>query len=569
MKTKLFLLVSVLILFFNCTTNDEIMNPEIENTIIANNFKIPDNGVFNDFVIISGENMELDSLNFYFNNKLVYEKYQPVKDSIYINIPRSLETVESNLNIYQKIRGKDSLISKTLFNLKEPKITSVKDNMTTFGESIVIYGENFDSQNYTKLYVNDINSEIIYSFKDSLKFVVPNELTEQVLSLKIETQLQEDTLSNSLNLETPQIDFVKEEVYIGEQLIIKGKRFNPLKEYGKIILNNEIEASIEYVYNSNSLKVKLPLGPYKEFEINSFKYVTASMETEFEKPLEIISNYILFNKNYERSGKIFQFQNNIYTLVSDGYPNDYYVWKLDIETQTWSKYIDTPLPYTSDFTINISNTGNLFIYTPYQNDNFTKINLLEKSIESLINFPGATRKNVVLIPDGNKVYLGKGRELNGYSSYERYQDLYSYDVNTNEWKQEITDDSKIETYNSFEFVNGTTYFKSSGDSVYEFNNSNLSFSKVYNGCSSCHTQNLFNYKNQLFLGVSNTGFIQIYNHFNFDENLSINGDFFYSYPSSFISINNNIYFYADVANYSGAHQGFYKLNPKLIDQNFK
>ena len=148
MKTKLFLLVSVLILFFNCTTNDEIMNPEIENTIIANNFKIPDNGVFNDFVIISGENMELDSLNFYFNNKLVYEKYQPVKDSIYINIPRSLETVESNLNIYQKIRGKDSLISKTLFNLKEPKITSVKDNMTTFGESIVIYGENFDSQNF-------------------------------------------------------------------------------------------------------------------------------------------------------------------------------------------------------------------------------------------------------------------------------------------------------------------------------------------------------------------------------------------------------------------------------------
>ncbi|GAA0728496.1 hypothetical protein GCM10009430_37720 [Aquimarina litoralis] len=581
MKKRLGYFIITILLVLSCE-KDDINIPQENFDFIPSNIEIPENGIFNELVKIKGENIILDSLKFYFDDIPVFEFYQPQEDSISLKIPRNLEKINSNFLIYVKTGERDSLIASKSFSLRPPKINGVNKSATTFGEAITAYGEDFDTTEFTEIYVNDEKAEILSSSKDSIQFIIPNEILTNNLTLKVNAQLQEDILDNSLNLKEPEIIQIFDKVHIGDRITIKGKNFNLTPEYSKVILNNELEASIENIYNNDSLDIKIPLGPYKEFQINSVKYLTAGMETTYSKPIEIISDYILYAKNnplYIR--ETFQHDGNIFSLGSDqNSSQNLHLWKFDIENQMWSKYSDLNIPDTI-YAANISSNGEMYIYFPFEeNNNFLSINLFSEAIRYLQNFPGKSREYAILIPFSGKVYLGKGITGGTYNPSELHKDLFEYDEVLNSWIEVNTDNSIVYCYNDYEEVNGQYYFFTPDfynpdfptndwpESIVRFDVSSLKFVREYDGCTSCHTEELFEYKNQLFLGVSNTGFIQLYNYFNPNEYLSINGGRFYNHPSKFISVQDNVFFYSNVINYVGANDGLYMMNPKLLETTF-
>lgn len=82
-------------------------------------------------MLVTGENILLDSLSFYFNNKQTYATYIN-KNDLRVQIHKELNEVAS---IFKILLGtKDSLIQSSIFRLKKPKISSYSKNKVTFGE---------------------------------------------------------------------------------------------------------------------------------------------------------------------------------------------------------------------------------------------------------------------------------------------------------------------------------------------------------------------------------------------------------------------------------------------------
>lgn len=578
----IYLLPFLLVLLQSCDKTDEslINDSEEISFVVASSLEVPNDGIFNEYVNITGKDMVLDSLSFSFDEKTVYQKYQDNEGSIYISIPRSLESVTSSLKIFQKVRGKDSLISNTPFNLKAPIISGVKKDVTTFEEEVTIYGDNFDINDYTEVYVNDIQTEIIYSTKDSINFIVPYNLDRKELTIKVNSQLQEAVLSNSLVLENPEILEIQDEVNITETVIIKGKNFNRSKDYSKVILNNEIEARIEYIYNSDSLQIKIPLGPFKEFTINSLKYVTAGMEAEVSHPIEINSNYILYAKN--NPFNIYQtlkYNNNIFSIGCEdqqAFPCEMFIWRFDIEAQIWVKHVEDSIS-GSDYTINISKDGFIYVYLPNQEDNFIRVDLENKSIEKLRSFPGTERVYPILICSSNKIFLGKGGTFEIYPSQGRFNDVYSYNIESNTWtEEEVLENEELLGANMFLDINGENFIRaqrykhpednySSENALIKFDEVNVEFRReIQTSCGPCNSGHIFEHNNKLFTGAYSYStrkfFITDYHNQNISEIL--HSSFFYTSPREYFSLGDYIFFYSNVVNFYGATDGLWVLNPK-------
>ena len=80
-------------------------------------------------------------------------------------------------------------------------------------------------------------------------------------------------------------------------MTLNGDNFNPSSEYSSFKINNEIDVSIDDIYNDGSLKIRIPYGPYEDFKIHSISYETAGMQTSYDATIDIDSPYIMHFKN--------------------------------------------------------------------------------------------------------------------------------------------------------------------------------------------------------------------------------------------------------------------------------
>jgi IPT/TIG domain len=567
-----FLLGFLFTMLFACSKEENSNNPALA---IPNNITAPDNGIFNELVRVTIDTIDLDSLHFFFNDHSVAYFAQVSSTEIDLQIPRTLEDVNSNLRIYYG--REDDLIFNQAFTLRPPVIASISEVMVTFGDTLTIYGNDFDVNEYTRVLFNGTSSTVINGSKDSVVAVIPNDLTQPILSVKVQAQLQEDELINVLTLKEPQIISAPGFTQIGAVIELTGENFNLNPSAATVILNGDLETTVVSVQSNEEISIQIPYGPFKDFEIHSIEYSTAGMSTTYATPIFINSGYVLFTK--EDSAAIsqpFSYNNQIFGMgrpPDAEYDDPYTLWRLNTDNQLWENFPDTSIPF-SDFTFHVSPNGMLYIYiNGHPTENFYRINLQNQTLESLADFPGSTRSYPALISSVNRVVLGKGKAI---ASETYYQDLFSYDENMNSWSSLSTDDSKLVYYNDFDTWNGNNYMmahyfrpSTGGElslrAIVKFDPSQNTFSKEYSVCTSCSIEELMVFNNKFYTAYNNGLNMGFRNLDNNNDFITIPGSSFFTYGTqNYVTDGEHVYFWGQVLNTPLQNKGYYKVNPSVF-----
>jgi len=579
MKNVKSYIILILIVATSCSVKVDLTDlidiKDAQKNYIPKNLLAENEGLLGQFLFVKGEDFFLDSLSFFFNEERAYGSLKN-KDTLLIKVPRTLKQVQSNFNIF--LGTKDSLIYSSKFILKKPKITSYSKNKVTFGESFWIRGENFDTDyKYINIYLND--KDIGYSslFLDSVKATIPNNIQQKELTIRIEAQLQQVSKSNELELKQPIINRINSEVFIGTSgNILSGKYLNPDSRYSKIIINDEIEARIYYTNGPESIDFIMPYGPYKDFKIYSITYETAGMLVRKEVTTKIISNHILFSKNFPLSTtkNKFIFNNELYVIApertSNNTPAVNYLWRFNLDNREWVKDDRIQIPAYS-LTLTEINDGILYLYRDVKTDGLFKIDLNTYVVKNIPNIPDyKNRSGPVLFKKNNYLYLGKGKNQ---SNGRFHEDLFRLDLNSGKWEAINTDNKKFYQNKTFT-ENGSTYLltytlgSSINFSLHKFNLTNSSFEKInyydYEGIN-------FIYINNKYFRISTNSSTQIKSIYDFDDiakpKFSFKLNSFVN-NTDYFSFNNEIYFTGSENNSPNSSLGLYKLSEEITNQFF-
>ncbi|TYA56364.1 Kelch repeat-containing protein [Formosa maritima] len=579
-KFKPYFYFILVILLSGCSNDDSNIEDENPDHYLPSNIRVPDRGVFDEDISITGNNLFRDSLRISFDNHIV-SAYQASTDTIKVRVPRNLDRFNPTINIRNV--NNDSLLSATEFQLRAPTISHPEKELVKFSELIWIYGENFDtSSNFITATLNDIEVPIYQATHDSIQIMIPNNIGNRIIDLKINAQLQETMINNIMQLKFPEITFAPQSTGIGDHLTLKGDNFNPDLALGSITINNEIEAHIEHTYGSDSLVVKVPYGPYENFEIYHISYETTGMQSEYTYPIEIDSDFILYTKNnpdiissyiYNYNDKSYAFARNDDDYV-DGVPH-IFLYELDYTSREWTRIGNVSLLAYS-FNEAITDTGEFFVFTTqfYNTENtMYKIDLNSLSIETVSPPPNndTYRVGPIIFSHNNELFFGKGRQGNGvFDSF--YTDLYSYNISSDSWTALPTDTS--------EFYGGTSY-----------NFMGNKYISTYTvGSFATYDLKLFNPSNNSFSSVTPTSTFQTENVFNFLNKLlrvtiipSIDQSYFYNYnsqtvlttlwtqqiegTSKYFSKDDKVFFFSELFNniYSPSN-GLYLINNRISSQ---
>ena len=564
----------ILLTFINCSIEVDIPvdnnNTNQEPFKFPNDIQVPNLGLLGNPINIFGTDLIADSLKISFDD-IDTNSFQISNDTIATIVPREL----SDFNVPVKLFNinNDSLYYSGDFSLRTPEISGVETNEVRFGEYIWVYGENFDiDSDYLKSFINNEEISLGQISYDSIQIYIPNNLDSQSLDVKINAQLQEVSSDNLMALKTPTFTSSSNTTSIGNLLTLYGDNFNPSLDYSSFKINNEIDVSIEYIYNNDSLRIRIPYGPYEDFEIHSISYETAGMQTSYDNIINIDSPYIMHFKNDPASinSEVYSYNDKLYFLGTENNDNSspptIYLWESDLNSRTWNR-IDSINFNSYSITSTMNNNGEIYVYLDSSNNGFKKINLNNLTLHNLNNIPNSQLRNSpILVVENDKVFIGKGFNP---STNSNYTDLYKFDINSNIWESVSSDLTTLRQSQIFNFQ-GKTYilnFVSGtlGYNLYIFDSNTNSFSLTPNFSS--NTGNLFIYNNKLiytyFLSNNEFGFYD----FETNQQLLLIYNTLDSGFNHIFTVNNKVFFKSGLINNAYApSSAFYLFNDSVTSQ---
>ncbi|WP_396601804.1 hypothetical protein [Algibacter sp. R77976] len=579
--------VLILLVFWSCVRVEVIEESNIENDLppekyIPSNLISENEGLLGQQMFVKGQDFFLDSLSFYFDDFQAYG-YLKSDDTLLVTIPRTLNEIESVFTIYTK--SKDSLIYSSNFKLKKPAISHFSKSDVTFGETLCVYGKNFDNnRDYINVYLNDENISPSNVYLDSVKIQIPNNIDRRELSVRIEAQLQEDSKSNSLYLKEPVIKSFPSEVFVGTIAELIGENFNPDSIYTTIVLNDDIEVSIDYNYKNGKLNIVVPYGPYEDFNINSITYETAGMQVSKTINTKIGSNHILYSKNAPLnfpSEKVFEFNGNLYTFApetdSKTSPPIEYLWKFDFYTKLWVK---DEIIQIESYGVNMTQiyNGVFYVYRSGFEDRLFKIDLNNHSLEGVIDIPNENpRVSPVFFQSDGYLYVGKGRNP---TAGEYLKDLFRLpllNTGNSNWEEVSTDTKtfyggRVMKHKEELYLSTNTIGSGIDYSLHKFNAINANFETVIDSYIFQSPHYIF-VEDEMYIILTSSGnnVKQVHQINNFDFNnpkftFNLDGLHNESY-NQYFSFDNKVYFYGGVTNHVySPSRGIYKLSDELCDQ---
>ena len=407
-------------------------------------------------------------------------------------------------------------IFDTPFSLYEPVIDSVSSTVG-FREYAVVYGKHLTNRpNKTRdiIYLNNENIEASFQSKDSIVFKLPY-LNSHENDLLVKAQLAEITLNKGLVIPAPEITSLsKDRVKIGEIVTLYGNYFLPGDTRTNKVYIEGVSAEIEEAY-SDSLKVKIPIGPYDKRELVDFKVEIFGKSTQVKDNVYLEDSwyvYDVFRTNEVSNGHYVGIVSQ-YSFVENGklylntyndegsynYPNSRISEYIPItkELTNFPKLWDDYNDYNgSIFQIYPVNDGeHIYMYAQFESQNFYKINYRTGERTPLENYPGAAIRESYGSVINNDLYMGLGIQE---SPYIPNHDFFKYQPDNNSW----TKIDPLPTENDSFYTTG----------IAVFNWSNSLF--VANGANSMHdfwkfTPNIgWQQMTNLVGGVSNEGYFQ-------------------------------------------------------------
>lgn len=353
-------------------------------------------------------------------------------------VPAALETYDPVVSV--EVYGKKATYSD--FSLLSPSIESISENSAALGDTLSIYGENFDFGNSrNKIIIDNREAQILHSTRDSIQFVLPERLSGSTVDLNLLTQLQEARLEKAVTVKKPAIAALPSGPRAYEVIEISGTNFSIFREDNRVYFDDHQAEVLEA--SRTGLKVRIPIGPYEdrnpEIRIELMDYAVP-YEGEFSLSDVWLLKSRLESGHVFRGSKHFIHKNRAYLFEQQDENNRWKVQVMDPTTESWThSYVAYPKPEIKlkDFSIFYNeDSGRVFFYFALEEGNFYEFFPDTKSFVPRKDYPDVERGVPATFSIDNRLYIGLGRYMD-WTSYDRdpLSHFWSYNINTDNWEQ--------------------------------------------------------------------------------------------------------------------------------------
>lgn len=420
-------------------------------------------------------------------------------------------------NNFIKVSDEGSHISFTKrLNLATPVITGFTNNKS-FGDTIEIYGENFDNNmDRVKVAIYNQDIKLISTSRTKITAVLRDEYLTDPFQFTVTAQTQTITSSQPYTLADPVITNLPNVIYQGEIVTLTGKNFSP-KMYTNKVYINDYECYVTET-GKGYIKFQVYRGPY---ESNQVRITLKFYNHQVSKNVTLGNKWLLkgisvpFSTYYNAKALVINNEAFVITqqsnFQSSGNP-PFSLFKFNPDNYGDWKKASTPLKYmyaaaagkTKAFFLGGDNYGIVSCYTPSTQQwstlpalpqaNFETIftinddvyisggiygNAVEASVyvlksgsdswKRLNNFPGyAMNFRVGAVTINGKVYLSAHK-----SGFTFGRDLWEYTPLTDSWikKHDAPEISVISSFTdgkSFYYL-GEDYQNNSTEHCWKYN----------------------------------------------------------------------------------------------------
>ena len=395
-------------------------------------FVLPEKAHLDDTINIYGEHFGQNNYysNVYFNE--IKARVLSRSDSVITCIiPVSLYNYKSKIIVtaYDKSDSID-------YSLYTPIIERFSPKNATFRDTISIFGNHFDNSiNRNVVKLNNLSTEIIYSSRTQIDFVIPDDLNDSTSIVKLFSQVQWVESQDEFKLLPHRIDSIPLCTYTNQNIQIIGEYFHPLLYKNKVFIEN-IEAEV-ISGDVKSLLVKVPEGPFPrgqaKVSIQIANYnIKAKRDICILDPWLMISNTLPFG--FDGDVGSFTIDNIAYVFSNPNVHDlDIALWKYNASADDWTK-IDVPFGVDGCGAC-ASNSTKGYLYNTGDNNNFWEYDPVSNEWLQKADFPGESRNQAASFSIGDNIFIGSGVSYGPGGSSQAHCDFYKYNPSTDSWSQ--------------------------------------------------------------------------------------------------------------------------------------
>ena len=356
-------------------------------------------------------------------------------------VPANLERFDPTVTV--DVYGKKA--EYVDFSLLTPSIEKIEHNPASPGDTLTLFGENFDfEKSRNRITIDGKSVQILSSSRDQIKFVLPEKLTKSVLDIKLESQLQETTSQAALTMKKPVLSELPSGSIAYETIEITGSNFSKFPEENKVYFGDNLADVLEA--SPTKLKVRIPIGPYTD-RTPEVRIELMDYSVPYENDFRLNDVWLL--KSRINSGSVFRgtkhfiHDNLAYIFEEDPENTRWKVHVMDPATETWSQvfitYPRADVKYKDFSIIYNKETGRVFFYFSNEENNFFEFFPDNKSFVQRQDYPDVERGIPATFSIGQEVYIGLGRYMDwAYQDTAPLSHFWSYDIVNHVWEQKAT-----------------------------------------------------------------------------------------------------------------------------------
>lgn len=215
----------------------------------------PKTGNLNDTIIIYGKNFSsVLSDNIVLIGGLQATVIKANPDTLYILVPNKLNIPSSELSVSI---NKNVGVAPVKFQLKKPTISDFNPKSASFGSTVTIIGENFNSKNIQSVYFDNFKAIIKNIINNQIEVYIPLDLNMGKCQIKVSMNNMTESSSDYFSILLPNInDFNPKAPTFGSIIQIDGSFLDSNKEH-TLVYVDKFKAEILDI-SSTKLTIKMP-----------------------------------------------------------------------------------------------------------------------------------------------------------------------------------------------------------------------------------------------------------------------------------------------------------------------
>lgn len=278
----------------------------------------------------------------------------------------------------------------------------------------------------SQLLFDQVSINIKEYFRDSLKIILPKEVTPGLKDVTLISGPFTKTLAKAFRRNSPQLIEINPPLgFYGDTIVLKGENFGSKFSDNKVQVNFNGEFVNVIDVNENELKILVPIIPRPELEfVITADYVSSQSDLKFriEKPKieDLWPNEVLY------PGQTLAIKGNNFYPYTYSYPNPYRI-EIDGHLADVVSASKTELKVRVPLTASYSSTANVIQF----DTTVVKSNeLLITPIARKSDFPGGQRSSATSFTIGDKAYILSGRALSTIESNE----VFEFNLTNKTWR---------------------------------------------------------------------------------------------------------------------------------------